>query len=39
MDRVKSELAEGGFGILFDIDIKDKIREKLGRKFEDYRII
>jgi len=37
--KVRAELAKEGFGILTEIDVTDKFREKLGRKFREYIIL
>ncbi|WP_298439438.1 DUF302 domain-containing protein [Geobacter sp.] len=37
--RVREELAKEGFGIMTEIDVKGKFREKLGREFRDYVIL
>lgn len=37
--RVRAELQKEGFGILTEIDVKAKFREKLGREFRDYVIL
>ncbi|BCR03470.1 hypothetical protein DESUT3_05390 [Desulfuromonas versatilis] len=37
--RVKEALQEQGFGILTEIDVQDKLREKLGVSFRPYRIL
>jgi uncharacterized protein (DUF302 family) len=37
--RVREELQKEGFGILTEIDVKEKFREKLGREFRDYVIL
>lgn len=37
--KVRTELAKEGFGVLTEINIKDKFREKLGRDFRDYVIL
>jgi uncharacterized protein (DUF302 family) len=36
---VREELAKEGFGILTEIDVKNKFVEKLGRDFRDYIIL
>ncbi len=37
--RVKEVLQEQGFGILTEIDVQEKFREKLGVSFRPYRIL
>lgn len=37
--RVREELAKEGFGILTEIDVTHKFKEKLGRDFRDYVIL
>ena len=37
--RVKEALGEQGFGILSEIDVQEKFREKLGVPFRPYRIL
>ncbi|MFQ5494621.1 MAG: DUF302 domain-containing protein [Phycisphaerae bacterium] len=37
--RVKEALKESGFGVLTEIDVKDTIRQKLGKEFRRYDII
>lgn len=37
--RVKAALKEEGFGVLTEIDVKDTIRQKLGKDFRKYDII
>jgi uncharacterized protein (DUF302 family) len=37
--RVKAALAEEGFGVLTEIDVRSTLREKLGLEFMDYVII
>ena len=39
VDRVRAELAKEGFGVLSEIDIKQKFSEKLGKNFRDYIIL
>lgn len=38
-NRVREELAKEGFGILTEIDVTDKFKEKLGRDFRKYVIL
>ena len=37
--KVRQELAKEGFGVLTEINIKDKFKEKLGRDFREYVIL
>jgi uncharacterized protein (DUF302 family) len=37
--KVRVELAKEGFGVLTEINIKDKFKEKLGRDFREYVIL
>src|SRR5512142_1239219 len=37
--KVREELQKEGFGVLTEIDVKEKFREKLGREFRDYIIL
>ena len=37
--RVREELLKEGFGILTEIDVREKFREKLGKDFRDYIIL
>lgn len=37
--KTKQKLAEVGFGVLTEIDIKEKILEKLGKRMENYLIL
>lgn len=37
--KVRTELAKEGFGILTEVNIKDKFKEKLGRDFREYIIL
>ena len=37
--KVRAELQKEGFGILTEIDVREKFREKLGREFRDYIIL
>lgn len=37
--KVREELAKEGFGILSEINVQDKFREKLGRDFREYVIL
>ena len=39
VDHVSRILKEEGFGILSDIDVRAKMREKLGKSFRNYRIL
>jgi uncharacterized protein (DUF302 family) len=37
--KVRAELAKEGFGVLTEINVQDKFKEKLGRDFRDYVIL
>ena len=37
--KVRVELAKEGFGVLTEINIRDKFKEKLGRDFREYVIL
>jgi uncharacterized protein (DUF302 family) len=37
--KVRVELAKEGFGVLTEINVTDKLKEKLGRDFRDYVIL
>lgn len=37
--KVQQELQKEGFGVLFDIDIKHKFKEKLDKEFRNYHIL
>uniref|UniRef100_A0A831TWW4 DUF302 domain-containing protein n=1 Tax=Geobacter metallireducens TaxID=28232 RepID=A0A831TWW4_GEOME len=37
--RVREELGKEGFGVLTEINVTEKFREKLGRDFRDYIIL
>ena len=37
--KVREELQKEGFGVLTEIDVKEKFRERLGRDFRDYIIL
>ncbi len=39
VERVKEALKVEGFGVLCEIDIKEKLKEKLGVDFHDYIIL
>ncbi|MSN27396.1 MAG: DUF302 domain-containing protein [Geobacter sp.] len=37
--KVRAELAKEGFGVLSEINVQDKFKEKLGRDFRQYVIL
>ena len=37
--KVRAELAKEGFGVLSEINIQDKFKEKLGKNFRNYVIL
>ena len=39
IEKVTSELAKEGFGVLSEIDVSEKMKEKLGRDMPRYRIL
>jgi len=39
VEKVRAALKDEGFGILCEIDIKEKLKEKLGVDFRDYVIL
>jgi len=39
VERARAALQQEGFGVLCEIDIKDKLREKLGVDFRNYAIL
>jgi uncharacterized protein (DUF302 family) len=39
IDHVTAELQKEGFGIITEIDLKEKFKEKLGKDFRDYKIL
>ncbi len=38
-EKVRAELAKEGFGVLTEIDVREKFREKLGKEFRNYVIL
>ena len=39
VDRITSELQKEGFGIITEIDLRSKFKEKLGKDFRNYKIL
>ena len=39
VDKVSAELQKEGFGVLSEIDVKEKLKEKLGVDFRNYLIL
>ena len=39
LDRTKEALLTEGFGVLFEIDLRERFREKLGTDFKQYVIL
>ncbi|GAA1406605.1 DUF302 domain-containing protein [Kitasatospora putterlickiae] len=39
VDRVRAALAEQGFGVLTEIDVRATLRAKIGEEIEDYLIL
>lgn len=39
VEKTKARLKQEGFGILTEIDVKEKLKEKLGKEFRDYLIL
>ena len=38
-ERLREKLMENGFGVITEIDIQEKLKEKLGVDFKDYKIL
>jgi uncharacterized protein (DUF302 family) len=39
LERSRAALQKEGFGVLFELDLKEKLKEKLGVDFHDYVIL
>lgn len=39
LEKTKAALSDEGFGVISEIDLKDKFREKLNIDFREYRIL
>lgn len=39
LEKTKSALGNEGFGVISEIDLKDKFKEKLGVDFREYKIL
>ncbi len=39
LDKVRDKLKQAGFGVISEIDLRDKFREKLGIDFKKYMIL
>ena len=39
LEKVKAALSNAGFGVISEIDLKEKFREKLNMDFREYRIL
>jgi uncharacterized protein (DUF302 family) len=39
LERVTAELKKKGFGVLTEIDVQEKFRQKLNKEFKRYRIL
>ena len=38
-ETLRAKLMENGFGVITEIDIQEKLKEKLGADFRDYKIL